>query len=1150
MTALFGQAKAGYEEVLALMERICPRNAYPNGHEFVPSMLVGLGMACQNLGDHAAAVDNFRKAVDLIKAQHAQGGRPRDEFLRGLPAILRSGAEEVDSQSGHEIAEKYFRLLVEVVQMLLASRDDRELLAMESLGWKGLCDALEDQRKFVEAVDGYRRIQELQSRLIVDETNPAAKPYVATVTHDLGFALKRAGRSGEAIEQFQAALKLWRELFPGSTHPKGHPEIANTLASLGLALLDEGDFDAALQAERECLAMRERLPADDELAIPATLRSLGRILCAKGKLEEAAAYFQQSLTLCRKLYPVPKYPKGHLQIAAALCQIGFIHSDQGDDAEAMRYLRQATEMEIAGDDAAETLEQMALLLQRVGEHVMAKKYATQALAISRQLFPKDKFPQGHRDLAASMMHLASVEWDPGSSYLNDREGAGKFYAAALEMYERLNSKDSPRGSPAYAECLWRSALYKAQWIYGGKHVEGDESKAEELSRRSLEMLSRLYPEERYPDGHTALAAALVATGSMLTETGEFVRATGYFDRGIAMMERLYLKGQNPLGHAAARAYYELGRCWVSRGNNYPRAWRCLRQSTEMFQRLTASYLASASQAESLNYQANRPPALELMLSIAHQIPAADEVLYEGFLERKSAIYRATQRRQQLVQNSSDTEVRDLGRKLSDVRRRLARQLHTTTNRDEVARLGIEALSNEKEKLERKIAERLPRDPLAENPGGMVRELQRSLPKGAALVDIVQSREFWRNPLSNGQVFATPEMCYVAFVVRPDTPPILVELTGPVLLDPVIRRWRNEIEGRTHEHSGGTRLLHGRSVSIGSGDVRYSADRRGILGDDGVSSQHGNRDQTLRATIWEPIEREFAAGTTTVVIAPDGELARLPWAALLGNKRGRVLLEDYALSVVPNGLVLLDRPANRRISDARSKGLFLGIGDVRYGQDPETSKPENSGAEAIAATGGSYRVMWPELPGTKAELDAIISLTGTRETLLLRQVEPTPNRVLAELSRARWAHFATHGLFADLDSPLFNPYSLSPARKDQRAFFDWELRSTGMGRRERIDVFRRNPQLFSNIVLAGANRRRAPGDDRVSEDDGGLLTAESVEGLPLQGLDLAVLSACESGLGELTEADGFLGLQRRSTSRAPSMSPRAFGKSMTGRLRRS
>ena len=67
-----------------------------------------------------------------------------------------------------------------------------------------------------------------------------------------------------------------------------------------------------------------------------------------------------------------------------------------------------------------------------------------------------------------------------------------------------------------------------------------------------------------------------------------------------------------------------------------------------------------------------------------------------------------------------------------------------------------------------------------------------------------------------------------------------------------------------------------------------------------------------------------------------------------------------------------------------------------------------------------------------------------------------------------------------------------------------------------------PTTQWGVVLAGANSGESgPGED-------GILTALEISGLPLDGVELVVLSACDTGLGAVRDGEGVLGLARGFT----------------------
>jgi CHAT domain-containing protein/Tfp pilus assembly protein PilF len=226
------------------------------------------------------------------------------------------------------------------------------------------------------------------------------------------------------------------------------------------------------------------------------------------------------------------------------------------------------------------------------------------------------------------------------------------------------------------------------------------------------------------------------------------------------------------------------------------------------------------------------------------------------------------------------------------------------------------------------------------------------------------------------------------------------------------------------------------------------------------------------------------GADSLIISPDGAINHVPFAALV-NSDGKYLIETHRLRLVTGGRDLLRLPAN-----VKGTGVAV-FADPDYDADAS-----NRG------TVEPFRNGWKRLENTRKEANAIeAALKGGQfgEVRVYLGSDATEEQV-KRLHSPRILHLATHGTFV----------------QRSKSFTEADLRSSST---RQMAVL--NPLLRSAIILAGANRLAPLG--QIIDD--GMLTADEVAFLDLGGTELVVLSACESGLGEVESGEGVVGLRR-------------------------
>lgn len=249
-------------------------------------------------------------------------------------------------------------------------------------------------------------------------------------------------------------------------------------------------------------------------------------------------------------------------------------------------------------------------------------------------------------------------------------------------------------------------------------------------------------------------------------------------------------------------------------------------------------------------------------------------------------------------------------------------------------------------------------------------------------------------------------------------------------------------------------------------------------------------RALDEKIMRPV-RQLTGDASHLLISPDGELNVIPFDALV-DEDGHYQVERYTFTNLSSGRDLLRRTAEK----SESGRPPLVIGNPAFGPSsmgiPDPAKGRRPRAGVINSRDITDTFFAP-LSGTEQEARAIKALLP--EARYLTGAEATETS-LKQASAPKILHIATHGFFLE--------------------------DNTGSGRRMKAQSLLPtnidDPLLRSGLALAGANRRG-------SGDDDGLLTALEASGLDLWGTQLVVLSACDTGLGEIRNGEGVYGLRR-------------------------
>jgi tetratricopeptide (TPR) repeat protein len=922
-------------------------------------------------------------------------------------------------------------------------------------------------------------------------------PDYAVSLNNVAFCLNALpGRQLEALEKYEAALATFRRQFLGD-----HPTTATFLNNVAYCLNELPDrLSESLPKYQAALEMQQRLFTGDHADVALSLNNVAACLEDLGRPAEALPRHEAALAMRQRLFQ-----GDHEDVATSLNNLATCLKALACPAEALPKFEAAFAMyrRLFQRDhhlVATGLDNLAACLDDLGRSAEALPRYEAALAMRQRLFRHD-----HWDTALSLNNTAYC-----LQTLGRLSEALPKYEAALAMRQRLYTNDYPAVASSLNNvggCL--RALQRLP-------------EALQKFEAALSMQQRLFPAD-----HPDRARSLNNVASCLDGLGRPAEAAAKYEAALAMRRRLYA-GDHP---DIARSLNDLAGVRAALGQGEEAARLLLESAQVLWRHLTRNFTAlSAQQKSRLLRHAQFDPSQRL-LSLSFQSNAvAGNAGLRGVLLSKQLLFEAARQENGALLATAAAAPAAWSVKWQE-REQLRRQYATLALQSLVEARGqpsperlkadldyVRSLSDRIEQLEQDLRLGNPAyDRAARLQEVRLEDVANALRPGEALLEYARYRP------DNGKTNGAAPDCYGAFILPGGTSTVVAVGLGKAdTIDEAVRRFRAEL--------GKVIVPFRDGVQPSDTQLRRSEEQLAL-----VSS-------ALRERVWKPLETQLS-GVRRVYVAPDGWLSLVPFEALARKSEPdgwRYLAEEREFVYLGTGRDLARLAMGANASTIRPLTAVL-VGNPAFSAAPQELAAVVAGMTPAATTlaqldlGADASTLGATTPATTKRahvpkdwqqilaLERLIGQVGQQLDRLGWSVTVLTNQWAVEeavlrLNAPRLLQFATHGYI--LDRPETGPES-------------WD-----------------NPLLHSMLLMAGVNRWQADravfyrtggelltvhqargkglspeqlAASRVGVADG-LLTAYEVTGMNLQGTELVNLTACDTGLGEVTP-DGVVGLRQ-------------------------
>jgi CHAT domain-containing protein/tetratricopeptide (TPR) repeat protein len=882
-----------------------------------------------------------------------------------------------------------------------------------------------------------------------------------------------------------------------SEHGPNALEVADVLDQLAIALRRGGkarDPETMEVCER-ALRIKTKTVGEQDSSYAISLRNIGMLYYARGIPKAALPILERALGIQEHVFS-----ESHADVAITLSMIAAARSALGDDSKAAEAMERTVEIQrivLASDDPdrAMALTGLAAIRYSMGDFAEAAWLGEEALWILKKKSAPDSPMLGN-----CYHNLGSIY-----SELGDFDAAQVAFRRALRIRGSSSSPNPILAAEtnmnlAFAlQCLGQFRGARSRYLAALSTYEGNEmgQSAEAGMVRArlglcyLDMQDFVSAKAQLQDALRILETTLGAErwelwmplrglARVAAHEGDSLGARRLYERNLSIIERALGDSHPDLATVLA----EYGLFLLAAGDSgaaFDASLRAARINVAHMRR-TASEIP---ERQGLAYGVFRPNGLDAALAILGGTP------YGRNNTRAATVWDAVIRQRTLVLDeimtrsraaSADSTLRETLADLERARRRLA-NLSVRGPVDEADRYRerLSQARDDVERLERTVASRSDAVRTEQSWAGIgFDDVSRALPSSSALVGFVAYG-------------AKSNRVYLAFVGKSAAEVAAVPLGGAREIDSLVLAWR-------------------RTAS--------KVSPRGTKAQSREEATCRRVGESLRRMIWDPLVPYFE-GSSTVFLVPEGSLQLVSWAALPGPAGG-YLVESGPLV----HLVSSERDLTAGVvKGSRGVGL-LACGDPEFNATTTPAGRHGGGAppNTREASPGTHRggpkdcidfrtVLFAPLPGAAKEVGEIAAEWPDSTSLLVLEGALATERAVKENAPGRLVvHLATHGFF--LERACLEQPSNAGSTRGIGAFVPATKRP-GDPRPGTA------PLQLSGLALAGANRRQTA----TLDDEDGILTAEEISSLNLNGVDWAVLSACDTGLGVIQPGEGVLGFRR-------------------------